>query len=213
MINAEFAINAKKHPLYAIVSDGSIVGCTMGGLHLTTEFAVNKFYKQPMLNDAGEVIGEERIANPHFGRIIKKQVVSCHIGTENVNSMYANKINKQLKDAGSKEKFVPQDEPHADKLENSAIWVNRKSGQAYLRYYPNMQNKANAIYLLDGQPIDWNDILGKKPPRKQYTVTKQDSDGNTVTVDKPQIRKVKVENVDIANLLGGSHAPNAVAVA
>jgi len=204
MINAEFAINAKKHPLYAIVSDGSIVGCTMGGLHLTTDFPLNKFYK----DDDGI-----RTPNPHYGRITKKQVVSCHIGTENVDSMYANKINKQLKASGSVEKFEPQQEPHADKLENSAIWVNRKSGQAYLRYYPNMQNKANAVYLLDGQPIDWNDILGKKPPRKQYTVTKQDTNGNTVTVDKPQIRKVKVENVDIANLLGGSHAPNAVAVA
>jgi len=199
MINKEFAIAAKSHPLYAIVSDGAIVGCTMGGLHLTTEFAVNKFYKDSDGN---------RLPNPHFGLLTKKQIVSCHIGTENVNSMYANKINKQLKDAGSTEKFVPQDEPHADKLENSAIWVNRKSGQAYLRYYPNMQNKANCAYFLDGAPIAWEDIKGKKPPRKQYTVSKQDTDGKTITVDKPQIRKVKVENVDIANLLGGSHAPN-----
>ncbi len=72
-----------------------------------------------------------------------------------------------------------------------------------------MQNKANCSYFLNGAPIAWDDIKGKKPPRKQYTVTKQDTSGNTVTVDKPQIRKVKVENVDIANLLGGSHAPNA----
>ena len=202
MINKEFAINAKKHPLYAIVSDGQIVGCTMGGLHLTTEFAVNKFYK-----DADGV----RTPNPHHGKIIKKQIVSCHIGTENVESMYANKINKQLDAAGSTEKFVPQQELHADKLENSAIWVNRKTGQAYLRYYPNMQNKANAKYYLDGKEIDYNDILGKAAKRKQYTVEKQDTDGNTIVVDKPQIRKVCVENVDIANLLGGSHAPNLIA--
>lgn len=201
-MNKEFAINAKRHPLYAIVSDGAIVGCTMGGLHLTTELPLNKFYKDE---------NGTRTPNPHFGRIIKKQVVSCHIGTEETESMYANKINKKLKNAGSTEKFVPQEEPHADKLENSAIWVNRKSGQAYLRYYPNMQNKANAHYFFEGKEIAFADIEGKKPPRKQYTVTKQDADGNSVTVDKPRINKVKVENVDLVNLLGGSHAPNAVA--
>lgn len=199
-MNNEFIINAKKHPLYAIVSDGAIVGCTMGGLHLTTDYPLNKFYK-----DKDGV----RQPNPHFGRIVKKQVVSCHIGTEQVSSMFANKINKQLEANGVTEKFVPQDEPHADKLENSAIWVNRKSGQAYLRYYPNMQNKPNAQFFFNGTPIELKDIKGQKPPRKQYTVSKQDTNGNAVTVDKPQIRKVKVENVDIANLLGGSHAPNA----
>lgn len=203
-MNNEFVINAKRHPLYEIVSNGAIVGCTMGGLHLTTDYPLNKFYK-----DADGV----RTPNPHYGRITKKQIVNCHIATEEVNSMYANKINKQLKANGVTEKFEPQQEPHADKLENSAIWVNRKSGQAYLRYYPNMQNKSNAQYFLDGVAIDYADILGTKPPRKQYTVTKQDTNGNTVTVDKPQIRKVCVENVDLANLLGGSHAPNATATA
>ena len=199
-MNKEFIINAKKHPLYAIVSDGAIVGCTMGGLHLTTDYPLNKFYK-----DSDGV----RQPNPHYGLITKKQVVSCHIGTENTESMFANKINKQLMASGSTEKFIPQPEPHADKLENSAIWINRKSGQAYLRYYPNMQNKANCSYLFNGEPIEFDKIKGKKPPRKQYTVTKQDTSGNTIVVDKPQIRKVKVENVNLANLMGGSHAPNA----
>jgi len=201
-MNNEFAINAKRHGLYPLVNDTSIVGCTMGGLHLTTTMELNKFYKDE---------NGTRTPNPHYGLITKKQIVNCHIATEKTVSMFESKINRKLKDAGSIEVYEVQDHPYADKLENSAIWVNRKNGQAYLRYFPNMQNKPNAQFFFEGKPIAYDSIKGKKPSRTRATVSKPDSEGKTVTVDKPEIRNVKVEHVDLANLLGGSHAPNAIA--
>lgn len=201
-MKSEFIINAKKHPLYALVNDSAIVGCTMGGLQLNTEVSLNKFYK-----DEDGV----RTPNEHFGRVTKIQVVNCRIATEKATNSYVSGNNRELEKRGLPADFESEGHRYADQIKNSAIWVHRDNGQAYMRYYLNLQNKPTpAQYFLDGFPIEWKDIKGTKPPRKQSIMKRIDNAGNSVEIEKIAIRNVKVENVDIANLMGGSHKPNAI---
>ena len=178
----KFQIAVKKTGIYHLTAKPEINGAGFVGMTLSTEMKLNKFYK-----DAN---GDKQ-SNPHFGKVIKVQTISAMLATEEKISAFEKATNKALTASGQDADFKVQAHPYADHVGASAIWVHRDNGQAYLRYFPNTKNKPNVGYFLDGQLIDWKDIKGTPAKRKTAVVT----GSNNVTVDKPQIRNVKVENV------------------
>lgn len=188
----EFVVRAKRHPMFPVVSDPAINGSTWVSMDLETEVKLNKFYRDADGN---------RVPNPHYGRVTKRQTVRGYLATNKVINAFEAATNRKLKAAGSKETYKVKEHPYADRVGTSAMLVHKDDGTLYVQYFPLLDDNGkpvvkNTVYLLDGKPIAYDDILGKPAPRKESTVKTKDV-GEVV---KPPIRNPKIESIKAIRL-------------
>ena len=124
----------------------------------------------------------KRTPNPHFGRITKRDVgVNARVYQNKNSNGYVNAVKKQMvKEGLDPEDFKLSERKFGTRAENLPIIENK--GNYYLEYI--VERKGTTQYLLDGQPIDVEDILGYTKPSKPKKSTDKPSNPVPIRIAK-----------------------------